>query len=66
MTPRIVRKEEIHIVEVEVQSKDDDDARDRVNRGLGKEIGPCEFDRVHSANVEDWEVYPVTVPRRRK
>jgi hypothetical protein len=66
MPLRIVRKEEIHVVEVEVQAKDDDEARDKVHRGLGREIGACEFDRIHSATVEDWEVYPVTVTGKRK
>ena len=62
----IVRREEIHVTEVEVQAKNDYEARDKANRGLGREIGPCEFNRIHSSDVEEWEVYPVTVTGQRK
>lgn len=62
----MVRKEEIHVVEIEVQAKDEDSARDKVHRGLGRQIGCCEFDRVNSITVDDWEVNAVRITGRKK
>ena len=62
----VVRKEEVHIVEIEVQAKTEDDARDKAHRGLGKVIGSCEFDRMNTRTVDDWEVNPVQIMGRKK
>ena len=62
----VVRKEEIHIIEVEVQAKTEDDARDKVHRGLGRAIAGCEFDRLNTRTVDDWEVNPVQIMGRKK
>jgi hypothetical protein len=62
----VVLKEEVHTVEIEVNAKDEDCARDKVHRGLGKAIAGCEFNRINSRTIDDWEVYPVTVKGRKK
>lgn len=62
----MVRKEEIHVVEIEVQAKDEDSARDKAHRGLGRQIGCCEFNRVNSISIDDWEVNPVRIMGRKK
>jgi hypothetical protein len=62
----VVLKEEVHIVETEINAKDPDSARDKVHRGLGRSIAGCEFNRVNSKTIDDWEVYPVMIRGRKK
>lgn len=62
----VVLKEEIHVVEIEVNAKDENHARDKAHRGLGRPIAGCEFNRIHSITVDEWEVYPVMIKGRKK
>lgn len=56
----VVRREEIHVQEVEVRAMNEDEARDKAACG-GHRIGDPEFERVTTRDIDNWDVFQVRI-----